>query len=113
MSVYHQDFNRSMNHAIMQSGGAWYNNAGDFVKGVKRVNQFAKDNKIISKIKGATDALGLTTAIDAYTGGLYSKGADVAKQAGYGKRGGCKMQTGGKGKGKCGRPRKVGRPKKK
>jgi hypothetical protein len=111
MSVYHQYFDRDKSQEIKQSGGAWYNNKSDFIRGVKKVNKFVKKNDLITKLKGATDAVGLTPAIDAYTRGLYSAGAEEAMQAGYGC--GCRKQKGGKGRGKPGRPRKVGRPKKK
>lgn len=83
-------------YRFSQQGGAWYNNAGDFVRGVKQANKFAKDNKVISKIKGVTDVLGVTPQLDTLTAGLYSKGAKMGRQAGYGKK---KMQR-GKGKGK-------------
>jgi hypothetical protein len=49
-------------------------------------HNFAKDNKIISKFRGATDALGGTSYLDRKTGGLYTKGTDYAISNGYGKR---------------------------
>jgi len=94
--MYHQNFDRTLQHRMVhptygrgcengcQSGGAWYNNSKDFIRGVKRVNNYAKDNKVISKIKGATDIIGLTPAIDLATGGIYSQGTNFATQYGYG-----------------------------
>lgn len=57
-----------------------------FVANVKNANSFARDNKIITKGKAVTDALGATAYLDAKTGGLYSKGAEYGMSKGYGKK---------------------------
>lgn len=73
-------------HLPVQGGGALTVN-------FRRLNNFAKNNKVVSKFKGVTDALGATDFIDKKTGGLYSKGANAAIKRGYGKR---RRQRGGK-----------------
>jgi hypothetical protein len=66
---------------VTQSGGAM-----NFGANLNKANQFAKDYRVVSKTRGVTDALGLTGFLDKKTGGLYSKGTDLAKSKGYGKK---------------------------
>lgn len=60
---------------------------GKVANAAKAVNRFAKDNKIVSKLKSASDSLGLTPLADRVTGGLASKIANSAIQMGYGPKG--------------------------
>lgn len=53
---------------------------------IKKGIDWAKRNKAISKVKAVTDAVGATNFIDSKTGGLYSKGVNVATQNGFGRR---------------------------
>lgn len=86
-------YDPSYRSASMQSGGAL--SLGDITRGIKKVNKFAKDNKVFTKLKGVTDVLGVTPQLDAMTSGLYSKGSRMASQAGYGQK---MVKQKGKGK---------------
>jgi len=70
---------------VVQSGAGF----GRFIKSVgsaaKDVNSFAKNNKLVSKLGRATDMLGVTGALNAASGGLYSQSVDAGKQLGYGR----------------------------
>ena len=67
-----------------QAGGAL--NFSNLGSNLAKANQFTKDYRLVSKTRGVTDALGLTGYLDKRTGGLYSKGTDLAKSKGYGKK---------------------------
>lgn len=71
-------YNRGL-QSNLQKGGSLMDN-------VKKFNQFAKDNKLISKGSKAIDAMGYNDKLNQYTGGLYNKGVQYAIQNGYGKK---------------------------
>ena len=62
---------------------------------LKKANNFAKENQLISKAASVASALGADKYLDEKTGGLFSKGVEMAKQQGYGKR----RRMGGRKKG--------------
>jgi hypothetical protein len=64
---------------------------GDFIRGAanvaRKVNQFAKDNKLATKALDIVNATGARDRIAANpVGGLFLSGAEALKQRGYGKR---------------------------
>ena len=75
---------------VLNRGDLHGNGFGDFVRsaaqGLSKANAFLKDNKVISKARGVSDALGLTNLIDAKTGGQFSNLSNKAIQAGYGRK---------------------------
>lgn len=77
-------------HAIYNSGlppqGGGGPRIDKFIGGLRNANEFARDNKLITKTKGVTDVIGLTPYLDRKSNGLYSKGADYAMSKGYGKK---------------------------
>ena len=56
------------------------------ISSIRSANNWLKKNKVGTKIKGVSDALGMTKYIDSKTGGYYSKAAELASQKGYGRR---------------------------
>lgn len=51
-----------------------------------KINTFAKDNKLISKASALSDITGTRAALDAATGGTFSRATQAGIKAGYGKK---------------------------
>jgi hypothetical protein len=111
MSIYHHNFDRVLSRRLnaAQLGGAWFNDAGDFVKGAKSI---AKKTKIVSTLgkailPGAVSAISAINPLAGMAAGIAGKELlKSAEKSGYG-RGGCKMIGSGKKK-----PTKSKKPKK-
>jgi len=82
---------RALNSAYTHSGvmygrGKKTDQAKGLVSNLQAANTYAKDHRVVTAGKQFTDSVGLTGFLDRKSNGLYSKGADRAIQAGYGKR---------------------------
>ena len=82
---------RALNSAYTHSGvmygrGKKIDQAKGLVNNLQAANTYAKDHRVVTAGKQFTDSVGLTGFLDRKSNGLYSKGADRAIQAGYGKR---------------------------
>jgi hypothetical protein len=71
-------YNRGLQSNYQKGGGLFDN--------LKKANQFAKDNKIISRGSQIIERMGYNDKLNKYTGGLYNKGVQYAVQNGYGKK---------------------------
>lgn len=97
--------NRGMN--AIYNGGLSYNgmHGGGFFDSIKKGIQWAKDNKVASKIGAVADAVGATNYLNEKTGGKFGQAIDMAKEKGFGRRRRKAPSKGGAKK--RGRPRKT------
>ena len=76
-----------MNSAYTHSGVQYgTGKVSSLVSGLKKANDFAKENKVVTKASGVVTALGGDAFLDRKTGGLYTKGVTHAKSYGYGRK---------------------------
>ena len=74
------------NNPLPIQGGSFQGNLKKGFSTVSRANQFAKQNKLVTKGSDILGILGADKFLDNKTGGLYSKAVTAGKQAGYGKK---------------------------
>lgn len=94
--VYSRNFSRELNNAYKynpyrpvpsipdQSGAGVGQVLKKIGKVAGKVNDFVKDNKLVSKAGMVADITGTRGALDAASGGVFSQAVKVGKQAGYG-----------------------------
>lgn len=56
------------------------------ISNLSKANQFAKQNRLVSKGDAVLGALGLRDLVDQKTGGAYGAAVNFAKTKGYGKK---------------------------
>ena len=67
------------------NGSVGYQYGSGFMSKIKDINDFVKNNKLITKGDEYIKKIGLSDKANKYTNGLYDKGVAIAKQKGYGK----------------------------
>ena len=102
-------YNGGLQSGYMAGSGRMrrYNNdmhGAGFMDFIKKGINFAKENKLASKLGAVADAVGATQYLNDKTGGKFSQAVDFAKDKGFGRKRRTRTTKGGK--------RRVGRPRK-